>query len=323
MTSIPSADMASRLGLALAGRGDLEVRSVADLASAGEGQATWVKGLIPGIEGTLTRLRGVLLVHPPPGSVEQRELLHRVGEHNALLATPEPRLAFAELLTTFFSHLQVRIPPGIDPGARVDPTARLGRGVTVGAFCFIGPDVEIGDDTVLHPHVVIHSGSRIGRRCVIDAHAVIGGRGFGYVRRDDGSLLHFPQVGRVVIGDEVEIQAGSMVVRPGLGTTRIERGTKIDNLCHIGHNAHVGPNCVITACSEIGARVVLEEGTWIGPNSCCLEDVRFGAGSVVGIGSVVLRSVEDGATVAGSPAEPTGDLRRKRAALRRLLAGSD
>ena len=191
--------------------------------------------------------------------------------------------------------------------------------MTISAFCFVGPDVEIGDDTVLHPHVVVHSGTRIGRNCVLDAHVVVGSRGFGMVRRDDGTLRHFPQIGTVVIEDDVEIQAGTMVDRPGLGTTRIGRGTKVDNLCHVGHNAQVGPHCVITACAEIGAGVVLEEGTWIGPNSCSIEGVRLGAGSFVGIGSVVVRSVAAGETVAGSPARPTRHLRREREALRRLL----
>ncbi len=318
MESIPAARIARRLGLTLSGLRSIQVNDAGPLDTAGSGQVTWVKRLEPEAAGQLDRLRGVLLVHPRAGEAGEERRLERVGRHNALLATATPRQTFAELLGMFFGHRQVRIPPGIDPSARVEPGARLGAGVTVGAFCYIGEDVEIGDDTVIHPHVVIHSGTRIGRRCILDAHVVLGGRGFGYVRRADGSLLHFPQIGRVCIGDDVEIQAGSMVVRPGLGTTRVGRGTKIDNLCHIGHNARIGADCVITACTEIGARVVVEDRTWIGPNSCCLEDVRFGADSTVGIGSVVLHSVDPGETVAGAPAEPTRELRRKRAALRRL-----
>jgi UDP-3-O-[3-hydroxymyristoyl] glucosamine N-acyltransferase len=319
MEPITADAIARRLKVPLAGVETLPVRGAESLDRAVAGQVTWVKRLDATSAASLARLRGVLLVHPEPADAEQRGWLDRASRHNALLASRAPRETFAELLAIYFAHEEARIPPGIDPSARVEPTARLGDGVTVGAFCYIGADVEIGDGTVLHPHVVVHSGTRIGRRCILDAHVVVGGRGFGYVRRTDGTLLHFPQIGRVRIEDDVEIQAGSMVVRPGLGTTRVGRGTKIDNLCHIGHNAQIGPDCVITACSEIGARVVVGARTWIGPNSCCLEDVEFGADSVVGIGSVVLRSVDAGETVAGAPAAPTRDLRRRGAALRRLL----
>jgi UDP-3-O-[3-hydroxymyristoyl] glucosamine N-acyltransferase len=254
-----------------------------------------------------------------PQNAEERALVAAVAARNAVLAVAQPRLLYAQLLTAFFAEDEVRFPAGVDPAARVDASARLGERVVVGPFCFVGPDVEIGDDTVLHPGVVIHAGSRLGRRCVVKAHAVVGNPGFGFVRRPDGSLEAFPQIGRVVIEDDVVIGAASAIDRPGLGTTRVRHGTKIDNLVHVGHGAQVGPHAVVAACAEIGASVVVGEGAWLGPHSCSLENVRFGERAFVGLGAVVVKDVAADAVVAGSPAEPTESLRRTRQALRKLV----
>ena len=242
-----------------------------------------------------------------------------LSERNAVLVTEAPRMLFARMLKLFFAHLGVQIAPGIDPSAQIHGSAKLGEDVTGGAFSFVGPEVEIGDGTVLHPGVVVHSHTTIGRHCIIDSKATIGTRGFGYVPDEDGTLFHFPQLGRVILEDYVEVHAGSTVARPGLGTTRVGRGTKIDCLCHIGHNAQIGRNCIITACSEIGAGVVVEEGAWIGPNTCCIENITLGKGCLVGIGSTVVRSVEPGAVVAGNPSEPMEKIKRSRKAIKRLL----
>jgi len=211
------------------------------------------------------------------------------------------------------------VPRGIDRSARVHRSARIGTNVTAGPFCFIGADVVIGDRTVLHPGVAVHSRSIVGRNCLLKTNSVVGSRGFGFVRTKEGSLEHFPQIGRVIVEDEVEIGACTVIDRPGLGTTRILQGTKIDNLCHIGHNAQIGPHAVVTACTEVGAGVIVEEGAWLGPNSCSIEGVTVGARSLVGIGATVLRNVSAGTVVAGSPAEPIETVRKTRRALKNLI----
>lgn len=314
-------DIAKFLGLAICGDSELFVHKPTGLYDAVRGSVTWIKVLSSSSMEALSKLDGVLIVLPPATDLYMETTLAAVAKKNALLKTKTPRIVFARLLEEFFSGLQAYVAPGIDETAQIDPSARLGNRVSVGAFCVIGPDVVIASDTVLHPHVVVYSGSQIGQRCVINSGVAIGTRGFGFVKNEDGEILHFPQVGKVIIEDDVEIQSNTTVARPGLGVTRVKRGAKIDCLCHIGHNACVGRRAIITACTEIGAGVVVGECAWIGPNTCSLEGVKFGADSFTGIGSVVLKDVPAGKTVAGSPAVPIAEMKRNKAAIRKLVDG--
>ena len=313
------AEIAKALGVEVRGRQDIRVDDPVELTAAGKGSITWVKKFDAGSEEYLRRISGALIVHPVPSTADERRLLSNLSAHNATLESPHPRLTFAELLAKFFSHLELSVPSGIDPAAKIDPSARIGKGVTIGAFCYVGPEAEIGDGTVLHPSVTVHSRSLIGKNCIINSQTVIGTRGFGFVETAQGRWVHFPQIGRVVIEDDVEIQAGCTVCRPGLGTTVIGRGTKIDCLCHIGHNAQIGADCVVTACSEIGAGVRVGDGAWLGPNSCSIEGVVIGKKATVGIGSVIVRDVAADTVVAGSPAEPIELVKLRRAAIKKLI----
>ncbi len=320
MIMLSAEQIAEDFGIELTGLSGAVITEADRLPDAKAGSLTWAKACD---ESIIVHLAGVVVVLPAARKPEEDRILSELAKHNTLLLlSPDlnPRLVFARILARYFSHLEVQIPPGIDPTARVDPSAKIGRNVTISGFCFIGPDVEIGDDTVLHAGVVVHSRSIIGRDCIINANVVIGNRGFGFVRDKDGSLVHFPHIGRVVIEDDVEIQANTAIDRTALGETRIGRGTKVDNLCHIGHGAQIGPHCIITACTEVGAQVVIEEGAWIGPNSCSVENVTIGKGSFVGIGSTVTKSIPAGAVFAGSPAEPIEDLKNARKVLKELVA---
>ncbi len=315
--------IAEAFDLPLRGVGGVEITSPDAMDEASAGSVTWLKKLDDENEAALRGLSAALVVVPQPNTEQERVFVEDLAKRCAVIEADNPRLLFARILRRFYEHMTVQIPAGVDPRAVVHETARIGADVTISAQCYVGPDVQIGDGTVIHPGVIVHSGTIIGSNCIIDSNAVIGTRGFGYVRDDDGSLVHFPQVGHVVIEDDVEIQSGTTVVRPGLGTTRIGQGTKIDCLCHIGHNAQIGPHCVLTACCEIGAGVVVEEGSWIGPNSCSIENIRFGRGCLVGIGSTVVRSVEPESVVAGSPAEPIETVKRARRAIKRLIMDSE
>jgi|GEM_PF-985688 len=317
--------LAAEFGLTLLGV-DREIGGPARLFEARAGDLTWLLTLGAGHRALADGLDGAVVLAPGARDDVETAFLGQLSARNAVLVIPDltdPRLAFARFLSRHFAWLEVRVPPGVDPSARVDPTARLGNDVTIGAFCFVGAEVEIGDETVLHPGAVVHSRTVVGRRCIVGSNCVVGTRGFGFVREPDGHWTHFPQTGRVVLEDDVELQAGTIVARPGMGETRILRGSKIDAMVHVGHGSRIGPDAIVTACAEIGAEVVVGEGAWVGPQACTLERVTIGAGARVGLGGVVVHDVLPGAVVAGSPAEPTGDLRRKRQALARLADVGD
>lgn len=314
-------DIARTMGLDISGDTVIVVSEPAALSDAGPGGITWLNAWSPSAIETVSTLEAALIVHPPADDPDAEAAVAAAAGRNALIQTKTPRLVFARLLETFFSDRQAYVAPGIDDTARIDPGAILEENVRIGAFCVVGPDVVIGRDTVLHPHVVVYSGSTIGRRCVINSGVAIGTRGFGFVKDENGDLRHFPHVGRVIIGNDVEIQSNTTVARPGLGYTRIEHGAKIDCLCHIGHNARIEHNAMVAACTEIGANVVVGDSAWIGPNTCSLEDVTFGTNSFTGIGSVVLTNVPPGETVVGSPAMLISDVKRTRTAIRNLVAG--
>lgn len=304
-------ELVAALGVELSGISNVIISSADSIQDASDESATWVGSLTPKTRKVLDNLSGAFIVVPEPSSASHRRFLNRLGSRNALAIVREPRLVFARILKRFFSDLELQLPKGVSQLACVSPSAQIGVDVTIAPFCFIGADVTIGDESVLHPGVAIHSHSVVGKRCLFKSNAVVGNRGFGFVKTADGCWEHFPQIGIVLIEDDVEIGAGTVVDRPGLGTTRLLRGTKVDNLCHIGHNAQVGPHAIVTACTEIGAGVVVGKGAWLGPNSCSIEGISLGEQSFVGIGSTVLHDVPAEKVVAGSPARPIEELRKR------------
>lgn len=163
--------------------------------------------------------------------------------------------------------------------------------------------VKIGEGTVVEQNVVIHSGSVIGKNTIIRANTVIGAQGFGFEKNHDGSWVRFPHLGKVIIGDNVEIGALNSVCIGALDDTIICDGVKTDNLVHIAHNCQIGKNSIITACSELSGGVVLGEGVWIGPNSSTMQKVKIDDYALVGLGTVVTKNVEKHNTVAGVPAK--------------------
>lgn len=307
------------LGVSHSGCPDIIVDRAEQTSSAGPGCVTWIKTFQPGHTGAVVNVKGALIITPQPCFAEDSTLINDLCMHNAVISTHEPRLAFARVLGHFFGHLEARIPTGIDPRASIDPAAIIGKNVTVGAFCFVGADASIGDNTIMHPGAVVHSRSVIGRNCILNSNCVIGGRGFGFVKRADGVLEHFPQIGIVVLEDDVEVGACTAIDRPGLGETKLRRGTKVDNVVHIAHNALIGPDATVVAGAEVGASVVMEQGSWLGPNACSIENIRIGRNAFVGIGATVLKDVADDQVVAGNPAEPIEVVKKTRKAIRRLV----
>ncbi len=315
-------ELAARLQCRLDGDGSVEVGRVARLEDAGPGDVTFLANPKYASKLAATRASAVIA----DDSV--------TGAPCAVLRTPEPYLAFANAVAAFN-------PPdaavaGVSPLALVDATAVLGPDVSVGPFAVVGPGARIGARTVVFPHVVIGARASIGGDCVLHAHvsiredvvlgdrvvlqdaAVVGSDGFGFARRRDGSHQKIPQVGRVVIEDDVEIGAHTAVDRPALGETRIAAGAKIDNLVQIAHGVRIGRHALLAAQSGVAGSSELADGVTLAGQSGVTGHVRVGRGSVVGAKSVVTKDIEPGRHVTGIPAVDVERWREAVVLLRRL-----
>ena len=218
-------------------------------------------------------------------------------------------------------HPTAEIGPGVSigPHASIGEGSRLGANVRVGAGCAIGRDVSIGPDSVLHAHVTLYDGVVIGRGAVLHSGCVIGADGFGFTL-EGGRWEKFPQVGRVEIGDFVEIGANACVDRAALGVTRIGEGTKLDNMVHVGHNCTIGRHVVVAAQTGFSGGVVVEDHAVIGGQVGIGDKVRIQSGAVLGSGCGVLTSkiVRAGEVVWGTPARPLKKYLEQLANLARL-----
>jgi UDP-3-O-[3-hydroxymyristoyl] glucosamine N-acyltransferase len=235
------------------------------------------------------------------------------------VAVPNPRLAFAQAIAEFYQPY--RLPPQIHSTAVIDPSVTLGKGVSIGAHvvispgCSLGdgvcihpgvvlyPDARVGDRTVLHANCVIHERSQIGADCIIHCGAVIGGEGFGFVPVREG-WFKMHQSGYVLLEDGVEVGCNSTIDRPAVGSTRIGRNTKIDNLVQVGHDVHIGENCALAAQGglaggvRIGNRVILAGQVGVS------NRVQVGDGVTATSKTGLHANVPAGETVSGYPAIP-------------------
>ncbi|EPI3548281.1 UDP-3-O-(3-hydroxymyristoyl)glucosamine N-acyltransferase [Vibrio vulnificus] len=215
-------------------------------------------------------------------------------EAETVLLSKNPRLDFCRALQFLIdSEVLVRknIITSIDNSAIIANSAVIEDGVS------------IGERTIIEHNVTIHQGTVIGSNTIIRANSVIGAQGFGFEKSDEGIWYRFPHLGRVIIGNNVEIGALNSVCIGALDNTVINDGVKTDNLVHIAHNCQIGKNSILTACTELSGGVFLGEGVWMGPNSSTMQKVSIGDSAVVGLGSVVTKNVEAGNTVAGAPAK--------------------
>lgn len=254
----------------------------------------------------------------------------------AWLVVPRPDLAMAravELLRPAW-----RPAPGVHPSASIDPSAVLGRDCHIGAFAVIGAGCRLGDGAVVHPHtvlypdvhagarltahahVVIREGTRLGDDVTLQPGVVIGGDGFGFARRDDGSQAKIPQVGTVEIGDRVEIQANSCVDRASLAVTRIGAGVKIDNLVQVAHNCQLEANVVLCAQVGLAGNTVVEAEALLAGQAGVAGHCRIGRGTIVTAQSGTHGDLEPGKIYSGSPAFDHGQWLRSTAAFTRLGA---
>lgn len=255
-----------------------------------------------------------------------------------LLIVPHPKLAFARAAAVL-SRGQTRehgvnsaavVSPSaliadlvtVDPWTFIGDSAVIGRTTWIGAGCVIGHNVAIGEACMIYPRVTIYPGTRVGNRVIVHAGAVLGSDGFGYVRDPEtGRHEKFPQVGKLEIGDDVEIGANATIDRGALEMTRIGRGTKIDNLVHIGHNCLIGEDVVIAAQAGFSGSITIENNVVIGGQVGVGERARIQEGVMLGGQAGVLpKKILRGRGVPfwGTPAKPLGEYLKSLAVLARL-----
>jgi UDP-3-O-[3-hydroxymyristoyl] glucosamine N-acyltransferase len=235
-----------------------------------------------------------------------------------LFAPPVPRPAVGAHPTAQISELATIGPDAaIGPFVVIGPRVRLGSHCVLHAGVYLGDDVTLGDDCELFPHVVVRERIQIGNRVVIHAGSVLGSDGFGY-RWDGTRHAKVPQIGNVIIEDDVEIGSCVCIDRAKFSVTRIGRGTKIDNLVQIGHNAQTGPHCILVGQSGLAGSVHLGAGVLIGGQTAVRDHIRMGDGAMAAACSGVAEDVAPKGIVSGVPALPHRQHLREQTALRRL-----
>ena len=314
------------------GDGSIHVQSVADLVEARAGDVAYVDGEkffeSAGSSQATCLIVSSEFIESYKAAIVERE----VGP--ALIEVSKPKLAFA--LIADLLHPQKHREPYVHPTAVIAETvdidltvfigpqvaigegSRIGAGTRLEAGVVVGDHVRVGHDCVLHPGVVLYDGVTIGDRVILHAGVCIGADGFGYVR-DDMGYHKFPQRGTVVIEDDVELGAHTCVDRAALGQTRIGRGTKIDNMVHVGHNCDIGERVVIAAQTGISGSVVIEDDVVIGGQVGFGDHIRVQSGAVIGSKAGILpgKIVRPGVWW-GIPIQPLDEYKRMNAHLGRL-----
>jgi UDP-3-O-[3-hydroxymyristoyl] glucosamine N-acyltransferase len=287
-----TSELAKWLGTTLEGDGALELAGVAPIEAAAPDRVAFASGR-KAAELAAGSRAGCLLVSADFDNASGRTVIR----------VPEPRMAFAMVVNRF--HPPVKPTAGVHPTAVVEDGVELGEGASIGPNCFVGQGSRIGAGTVLRSNVSVYAGSQIGARVTLHSGAVIGADGFGLVLVKD-HYEKFPQVGRVVIEDDVEIGANTCIDRAALGETVIGAGTKLDNMVHIGHNCRIGKHVLIAAQTGLAGGVVIEDYAIIGGQVGVGDKARIEARAIVGSGAGILTSkiVRAGEPVWGTPARP-------------------
>ncbi len=316
-------ELARLLDGKIQGDGAREIRSVAGLESAGADELAFAEGARGLAQAARSRVGCILVA---------REI--SIPGHTTI-AVAHPKLALIRAAEAL--RPAEPLTPGIHPTAVIAPDAQLaasvsvrahvvvesgvtvGAGTGLGAGVFLGVGVHVGSHCILHPRVTVYPGARIGNRVILHAGVVIGSDGFGYVFAE-GRHHKFPQVGQVIIEDDVEIGSNTTVDRGSLGTTVIGQGTKIDNLVQIAHNVKIGHHCVIAAQTGISGSVIIGDNVVMGGQVGIGDHVRIGERAVLGGGAGILpgKVVRKGSTVWGTPARPLADFKKMYAHLMNL-----
>lgn len=296
--------IADIIGARLKGDGEYEVKGVAKLEEAGPEHLSIYSNIR--FKKALSQTGAKALIVP--------ENLQPEGFH--LLVVKNPRLAFAKVIELFYPKEKRK---GVHPTAVIEDGVNLGKDVYIGACVYIGKNCIVGDGTEIHANSVLYENVRVGKNCLIYANvtirenteignnviihpgAVIGADGFGFEPDEKGVYHKIPQVGKVVIEDDVEIGANTCVDRAALGETRIGRGVKIDNLCQIAHGVKIGENTVIAGMSGMGGSTRIGRNVLIGGYVGITDNVEIGDRVIIAGKTGVTGNVKEGSIIAGIP----------------------
>lgn len=300
-------DLAELVGGTVIGDGSVEIQRVAPIDHAVEGEITFVAN--PKYLPKLAKTRASAAIVAP--GVESAGL--------PLLVCRNPYLAFAKILTLLQAGKPS--PLGVLPGAQVSATAQIGEGVTLYPGCYVGDEVVVGAGSILHPGVVLYAGVQVGQDCLLHAgvvvregcrlgnrvilqpNAVIGSDGFGFAP-DGPRYFKIPQVGIVVIEDDVEIGAASCVDRAAMGVTLIRRGVKIDNLVQIAHNVTVGEDTVLAAQVGLAGSSEIGRHCTFGGQAAVAGHIKVGDNAMIGGRGGVTGNLAGNQVVSGTPVMP-------------------
>lgn len=316
-------DLAQVCGCKLEGNGDHDVKDVAKIETATREQVCFVanKQYLPLLEKS--RAGAVIL---QPGMAVPQGM-------NAMRAD-DPDLAFSKAVSALRGE-PVRPLPGIAEQVVMGKRFEMGEGTSVGSFtyigdgvklgknvviypqCFVGDEVVVGDNTVLYPGVKVLERCKVGKSCILYPGVVVGADGFGY-HFVAGKFVKAPQRGTVVLEDEVEVGANTTIDRARFDVTVVKKGTKIDNLCQIGHNVQIGANCVIAGLTGIAGSAVLKDYVQVGGHAGIADHVTVGMGAKIAAKTGVMQDVAPGMKMAGTPADDGKLYMQREAAMRRL-----
>lgn len=258
------------------------------------------------------------------------------GKNRAFIKVQNADLAMSQVLELFAPPTPL-FRTDIHPTAFIDPTATIGNGTRIGAGSYIGPKVQLGENVTIYPNstildectigkntviwsgVVVRERCHLGNDCIIHPNATIGADGFGFRPDPQRGLVKIPQIGNVILGNNVEIGANTCVDRGKFSSTVLGDGCKIDNLVQIGHNSKLGKYCIMAGNSGLAGSVTLGNGVIIGGSASIKDHTTIGDGAIVGACSGVIGDVLAGKTVLGYPAIDARDALRQWAILKRMV----
>jgi len=315
-------ELAGLIGGKVAGDGSVLISGVSGIREARPGQITFLADSRYARFLEATRASAVIASAVPPG--ESRPVVISENPYLSFIKAVEyfvpdkndyPREIHASAVVSDRAVLGANV--GVGPCAVIEEGARIGDGSLILAGTYVGKDTSIGEDCLVYPNVTIREEVEIGDRVIVHSGAVIGADGYGFA--NDGEVYRkIPQTGNVVIESDVEIGANTTIDRATTGTTRVGRGTKIDNLVMIAHNVVIGENCLIVALVGIGGSAVIGKNVTLAGQVGVVGHIKVGDGAVAGAQSGVIGDIPPGITVSGYPAREHGQARKVYACTQKL-----